>query len=84
VLDDSVSVEFSFKVKEWPAGAFVQQKQAASHTFKGMFRERGYRSLLPSWNEVMKDNNKYFRNGVMYIRADLRVIHPGDSLSPYE
>lgn len=84
VLDDSVSVEFSFKVKEWPVGNYVQQKQSASHTFKGLFRERGYRSLLNPWNEVMKDNNKYFRNGVMYIRADLRVIQPGESLASFE
>eukprot|EP00475_Leptophrys_vorax_P037760 TRINITY_DN6553_c0_g1_i5.p3 TRINITY_DN6553_c0_g1~~TRINITY_DN6553_c0_g1_i5.p3 ORF type:complete len:152 (-),score=5.09 TRINITY_DN6553_c0_g1_i5:248-703(-) len=84
VLDDSVSVEFAFKVKEWPTGLYVQQKQTASHTFKGLFRERGYRSLLNPWNEVMKDNNKYFRNGVMHLRADLRVIQPGESLCAFE
>ena len=84
VLDDSVSVEFSFKVREWPSGQYVQQKQTASHTFKGLFRERGYRSLLNPWNEIMRDNSKYFRNGVMYLRADLRVIQPGESLTPFE
>ncbi|CAI5978544.1 unnamed protein product, partial [Closterium sp. NIES-65] len=77
VLDDSVTIEFTFLVKEHPSGQFVQQKQTASHTFKGLFRERGYRSLLNPWSEVVRDNGKYFRNGVMQLRADLRVLQLG-------
>ncbi|CAI5469131.1 unnamed protein product [Closterium sp. Yama58-4] len=84
VLDDSVTIEFTFLVKEHPSGQFVQQKQTASHTFKGLFRERGYRSLLNPWSEVVRDNGKYFRDGVMHLRADLRVLQLGEGLAPFD
>ncbi|CAI5510186.1 unnamed protein product [Closterium sp. Naga37s-1] len=84
VLDDSVTIEFTFLVKEHPSGQFMQQKQTASHTFKGLFRERGYRSLLNPWSEVVRDNGKYFRNGVMHLRADLRVLQLGEGLAPFD
>ncbi|CAI5515414.1 unnamed protein product [Closterium sp. Naga37s-1] len=61
VLDDSVTIEFTFLVKDHPSGQFVQQKQTASHTFKGLFRERGYRSLLNPWSEVVRDNGNWGR-----------------------
>ncbi|CAI5961731.1 unnamed protein product, partial [Closterium sp. NIES-65] len=68
-------VSFIFYAKRWPEGQFDYLRDRVTKGFGRNASNWGYSNILGRpWADVVQDESKYFKNGVMSVFAEVQIL----------
>lgn len=74
-VQPEIQVSFIFYAKRWPEGQFDYLRDRVTKGFGRNASNWGYSNILGRpWSEVVQDDSKYFKNGVMSVFAEVQIL----------
>ncbi|CAI5534318.1 unnamed protein product, partial [Closterium sp. Naga37s-1] len=74
-VQPEIQVSFIFYAKRWPEGQFDYLRDRVTKGFGRNASNWGYSNILGRpWADVVQDESKYFKNGVMSVFAEVQIL----------
>ncbi|GJP56442.1 hypothetical protein CLOM_g15506 [Closterium sp. NIES-68] len=74
-VQPEIQVSFIFYAKRWPEGQFDYLRDRVTKGFGRNASNWGYSNILGRpWADVVQDDSKYFKNGVMSVFAEVQIL----------
>ncbi|CAI5952688.1 unnamed protein product [Closterium sp. NIES-64] len=74
-VQPEIQVSFIFYAKRWPEGQFDYLRDRITKGFGRNASNWGYSNILGRpWAEVVQDESKYLKNGVMSVFAEVQIL----------